>query len=331
MFKLFYSLLFSILLSSVSFAESQKSNVCIYTTAKGRVEQVNSLEDVPDCYKKTAKCFIDNQRMAKPDEIRLEGTVRSEEIVSTVGKIHIRWPRKIETLFGRTPVRAMADAANTVGRVLKNPAFPTRLQNLNIEWNVVFLDDNMAEKQIPTYLVTNCHPGWMTPPANIYIVGQRVAGGCGGRVSSTSVADADLTEVLLHEMGHAVEYYLLGTMQNSDRKRAEGFATWFANFAAESSTILNPAEVKKKYFLAGKYAVLKDPETFQFAGTFEDYSRASLVFFTIVSARSLRDLMEVYQYVASKQVEFDQAVSAVLHWDTKRLNKEILTFIQKSN
>ncbi len=330
--KIFFSILFLFIISPPpTWAEPKEAKVCVYLTANGKIEQVNSLEAVPENYRKTAKCFLDNKNLVKPEDVKLEGTIRSEEIISTVGKIQIRWPRKIEALFGRTPVRAMADAAATLGRVLKNPAFPPKLQNLNLEWKIVFLDENLPENQIPTYLVTNCHPGWMTPPTNIYIVGQRVAGGCGGSVHSSRIADSDLTEVLLHEMGHAVEYYLLGTMQNDDRQRAEGFATWFMNFAAEYSSILNARETKKKYLTAGKMAVEKNPETFNFTGSFEDYSRASLIFFTIASARSLRDLMEVYRYISSNKVKFEEAISPVLHWDNKRLNKEILSFAQKNS
>ena len=43
-------------------------------------------------------------------------------------------------IFGRTPVRAMQDAAKSVSRALKKNAFPLELQRFDLDWDVVFMD-----------------------------------------------------------------------------------------------------------------------------------------------------------------------------------------------
>jgi hypothetical protein len=127
----------------------------------------------------------------------------------------------------------MADAARTIARIISKPAFPAEVRRLKFDWQVIFMDGKLPETQIPEVLARSCHPGWMTPPANIYIVAQRVAGDCGGGQEQVPrVADSTLAAVLVHEIAHAIEYHLLGPAFGGDRMRAEGFATWFTDYAS---------------------------------------------------------------------------------------------------
>jgi len=306
-------------------ANAKPNEVCVYQTRAGELRQAESLREVPREYKSSAQCgqSKENNYLAKPEEIKLDGNIRTEILNSTVGTIRLRWPRKVESLFGRTPLRAMTDAANTLGRALKNNAFPIRIQNLNLEWNVVFMDESMPQGQIPTSLVTNCHPGWMTPPANIYIVAERVAGGCGSARSSTSVADSTLSQVLIHEMGHAAEYYLLDQKGSMDRVRAEGFATWFERYASQYSSILNGSQISAQHFQAARYSFRENPGAWQFQGTFEDYARASLYFSAMMSPRGLQGLSDVYELMRSKNLSLVPAILTEFSWDEKRLAHEI--------
>ncbi len=239
-----------------------------------------------------------NDHLASPEEIKLGGSVRREEMNSPLGTISLRWPRTAETFFGRTPVRAMADAARTVSRVLKLSSFPSEVQNMNIKWNVVFMDENLPEGQIPTHLISNCHPGWMTPPGNIYIVAQRIAAGCGGGASSkSSVADSDLTEVLIHEMGHAVEALILKSKMYGapdSRLRAEGFATWFETYASQYSSILNQREIKSRTAKLALTSLNSSPKVFNFSGSAYDYARASMYFSTVEQKYGLRGISRLY-------------------------------------
>jgi hypothetical protein len=265
----------------------------------------------------------DSTYMAQPGEVKLTGNVRKELMASSVGRIELRWPRKVETLFGRTPQRAMADAATTASRALKASSFPVELQKLSLDWSVIFMDEDMPEKQIPTSLISSCHPAWMTPPANIYVVAQRVAAGCGGeRKSGTQVADSELAHVLLHEMGHVVEYQLLKEMQGGDRMRAEGFASWFEQYASDFSSVVKKGSVKESYYSMAR-AAFASGQGFSFRGSAEDYAQASMFFNVIVEKKGIKSLMDVYALMYKDQIEFFPAVEKQLFWDQKKLFQEI--------
>ena len=129
-----------ILLPSLALAAPDEQ--CFYITPTGRVVQLESGEQAPEQFKHLVKCLTANSssKLAKPEEIDLEGNIRREVLSSSLGKINLRWPRKVELLFGRTPSRAMTDAARTVSRVLHGAGFPARVQNFNTEWQVVFIN-----------------------------------------------------------------------------------------------------------------------------------------------------------------------------------------------
>lgn len=266
-----------------------------------------------------------SQQLATPNEIKLVGSARSENLMSNVGSIKLRWPRSVEKLFGRTPQRAMVDAARTVSRALKHPGFSPEIQKLSIDWSVIFMDEGMPETQIPAYLLSGCHPGWMTPPANIYIVAQRVVFGCGSRRPLESgVADAELAQVLVHEMGHVVEYQILREVFYRDRGRAEGFATWFESFASEYSDLIRREQIKRTQLSLGRGLYKPDFDSSNFSGSAEDYIRASLAFHAIYDRRSISGIMQVYQLLLQEQrTDFSQAIQRALGWDYRRLNQEI--------
>ena len=268
--------------------------------------------------------------LAKPSEMALEGTERREVISTPLGKMHLRWPRKIETLFGRTPIRAMADAARTVSRAIRRAGFPARVQNTKLEWQVVFLDENLSGKQIPGNLVSNCHPAWMTPPANIYIVGQRVAAGCGGGSAPRgNVADGKLASVLIHELGHAVEHYTLSSYQNRDpmhiyKMRAEGFASWFEQYGSDLSRMVKRGEVTSRYRAWARQSFKQAPDVnrWRFQGTPYDYARASMYFKAMQEKRGINGIMDVYETMIEKQIGFLDAVYEEFRWDHRKLDEE---------
>lgn len=314
--------------SSASAAES--AEICMYQDAQGKVVQVNSRSRIPASYREQARCFSgkDSTYLAKPEEIELKGTVRREDMVSALGPIEVRWPRKVETLFGRTPQRAVTEAANAVSRALKSNGFPPALQTLRVEWKIVFMDEDVPDRQIPTYLVNNCHPAWMTPPANLYVVAQRAAAGCGGDKVRSSEADAKLTQILIHEMGHAVEFQLLKNNFGDDRMRAEGFASWFEQFGSDYTSVIPKGSVKRFYLEAAQRSLQQSPQASAFSGSLDDYARASLFFSAIQSRRGVRGIIEVYSTMASEQLSLTSAIEKRLGWDEPRLRAEILRAAQ---
>ncbi len=326
-------------LISPAFAEE----TCMYTTSKGEMKVVTSRNKVPQRYKSKARCMKgsnkNSRHMARPEEFELDGNIRREDISTTLGRVKLKWPRRVEGLFGRSPMRAVTGAARAVGRVIRGVSFPSHLQNLDIDWNIVFIDtrEKNTQTQIPAYLVQNCHPGWMTPPTNIYIVAQRVAGDCSinmgdsstGRVSS-NVADEELAEVLIHEMGHAIEYQLLqGKGQSRSRLQAEGFATWFEHYAADFTPLVNARKLNEERYSRTKLSIQHSP-TFRFGrGDAADYSRASMYFSAIEDKRGARGIVEVYDTMVEKNLGFFSAIKESLGWDREKLEKEILRHVEK--
>ena len=306
-----------------AFAASAKE-LCVYLTESGTLQQVNSLKDVPYKFRRQAKCMEvkEDVQLAKPEEIDLEGSARRVSMSSPLGRINLRWPRKIERLFGRTPERATADAARSVSRALRSASFPAEVKNMSPAWDVIFLDADLPEEQIPSYLISNCHPGWMTPPANVYIVGQRVAGGCGGQKASASVADAQLAEVLIHEMGHAVEFSLLQGKSANELIRAEGFATWFTEFAAKYSSMIKGNDLERRYLATATEALRQDSSLEHFSGSSLDYARSSLIFSAIVDRRGITGLLKVYGIMNGEELPFFAAIEKGLGWDERRLGEE---------
>ena len=303
--------------------------ICQYQDNTGKIIIVENIKRVPAKYKKKVVCFTNqNQLLAKPEDIDLGKAIRSQSISTSLGRMNLRWPRKVESLFGRTPVRALSDAAKTASRYLKIAGFSDAVRNPDINWQVVFMDEDLPESQIPQYLVSNCHPGWMTPPANIYIVAQRVVNGCGDKTYKPGyVADADLARVLLHEIGHSIEFRLLNDRQNPSRGLAEGFASWFEQESADYSSIIPKGSVKEYYFSLAKKSVLANPFDFQFQGSGLDYARASLFFHIIVKRGSIGHLMDVYNYL-NQGINFESAVEKRMGWNLKRHYEEANKLVQ---
>ncbi len=264
-----------------------------------------------------------NVFLANPEDVKLSGNIRREYMASSVGRIELRWPRKVELLFGRTPQKAMADAARTASRALKASSFPVSVQKLNLEWKVVFMDEELPETQIPTSLISNCHPAWMTPPANIYVVSQRVVAGCGGSKNPGSqVADSELAHILLHEIGHVVEYQLLKEMQGYDRMRAEGFASWFEQYSSDFSSVIKKGSIRQMYYAMARQGFMSNP-SISFSGSATDYAKASMFFNVIVGKKGIASLMAVYDLMYREKMGLFQAIEKKLFWDQKRIAQEI--------
>lgn len=313
--------------SGVIGAEPDVRAVCIYTDEGGVFRQVDGPEAVPEVFRASARCAKVKAKnyLAAPESVEIDGSERKADFPSSLGIMHLRWARSAEKLFGRSPERAMADAARTVSRALKQSGFPSALRTLHQDWEIVFLDADLPESQIPVYLRTNCHPAWMTPPANIYVVSRRVAGGCGGQAKSQSASDAMLAEVLIHELGHAVEAVLLGSRfsDSSARVRAEGFATWFESYAAEFSSLIPAGSVQSHQLTLARNVIGKSHARGKFVPTEDNYVLASLPFHVVVERKGVRGLMAVYELMAQDGIAPDEAIRRVTGWSEKEMSDRV--------
>lgn len=218
---------------------------------------------------------------------------RRSEVQTDLGVFTLKWSRASEAYFGRNPERALAEAAQTVRRALLQASFAPELKSLSQDWSVVMLDEATAQRELSGSLASNCHPGWMVPPSNIYIVAERAAQYCGGKEVPAALADRRLAQILIHEIGHAVEFKLMGRAFSGDRMRAEGFASWFEQFASEYSSFI------PKGFVRAEYRKFLTPDLFQpgwqFGGGAGDYARAALFFEVVEKKRGVAGIMELYR------------------------------------
>ncbi len=311
-------------------ADSSPEDVCMYRDQNGAIQQVMGERKVPVEFRGTMKCFAakQNTRLAAPKDITLKGTTREENMPSSLGRIQLRWPRVVETLFGRTPTKAMADAARAASRYIKKPGWPTEIRRLDLDFNVVFMDAELSSAEIPGNLVSNCHPGWMTAPANIYIVAQRAAAGCGGSQVRKSEADARLAEVLIHEIGHAVEAALLAGSFGGERFRAEGFATWFEANASDESSVIRRGKIRNEHFATAKAYLRGKSGMPPFDGSAGGYATRSLLFHAIVKAKGVRGLMRVYETLREERLTFYPAVKKTLGWSQEKLEERALKLLR---
>ena len=318
-----------LLTGQVALSEQDQPEVCIYTNASGSIVQTNSRKEVPSQFRTAAKCFAPKtaQTMAAPAEVKLEGSARREDIASALGPIQLRWARSVEGMFGRTPQRAMREASQAISRVLRQSGVPSEFSNLRLEWDVVFMDEEVPDKQIPLQLVTNCHPAWMIPTANVYVVAQRVLAGCNGAQARQSrIGDEQLIDVLLHEMGHAVEFQLLGQRQNSEQAMAEGFATWFAEYASRYSDVARGSGIYSIYKQAARQRLAQSGASFD--GSMSAYALAAAPYHAITARRGLGGVMQVYTVMRTEGLPFEAAVDRALGWNAKKLAGEIQSYLK---
>jgi hypothetical protein len=156
----------------------------------------------------------------------------------------------------------------------------------------------------------------MIPPNRIYIVSDNISPNC----ESRAIADDVLTQVLLHEMGHVIEYILLGERQVPlDRERSEGFAVWFEQYSADFASSLPKGQARAYYAALASSAGVTSGFTPDPVG----YANAGERFQTIVRRKGIAGLMSVYSVIREQQVPFDVAVERALSWNKSYFQREV--------
>lgn len=252
------------------------------------------------------KCLKD------PSQIKLDGFERKESLLTELGAVTFRWSRSVDGLFSKTPQYAVREAASLVARLLRDNG-----EKVESNWDIVMLDEKLPPKEVPINLISNCHPGWMLPPGKIYIVAQRVTSGCSGvREARTKIGDALLTEVLVHEFAHGVEFFLLGRQQNPSTQEAEGFATWFSEMALKKRE--GSFVVLKKLFCD---KVKKGEVKFDSSGV--GYTFASGIFHVVKRSRGVRGVFEIKKKMREEGGSFKEHALKKLSINESKLLKEI--------
>jgi len=247
-----------------------------------------------------------------PSEIKLDGHERRESILTDLGPVTFRWSRSVDGLFSKTPQYAVREAASLVARLLRDNG--ERVQN---DWDIVMLDEKLPPREVPIKLISNCHPGWMVPPGKIYLVAQRIISGCSGvREARTKIGDTLLTEVLVHEFAHGVEFHLLGNRQNPSVEEAEGFATWFSEMALKK---------REGTFAVSKKLLCQELEksAVSFDSTAIGYTFASGVYHVVRRSKGARGVFEILNNMSKQGGNFTGHALKKLSITEAKLIKEI--------
>jgi hypothetical protein len=296
---------------------------CAYLNDNGEVQYVAAPSKAPIHLRSRVVC-ADNQpkEIAPPSDVKLEGVTKQASFVTDLGPMEVRWSRSVEQCLGKNPSRAVADAASAVNRAIKSGRFVSDLKSARNDWSLVFTDKKSAFSQFPMALSLGGHPGFMIPPNQIYIISDFIAPDC----NAGAVTDSMLAQVLIHEMGHVVEYLLLGGQQmDGDRRRAEGFASWFEIYASDFSSAISRGHVREYYRQLAEQAVRSN--SIEFSGSAQDYGRAAFDFIAITDRRGISGLMEIYTAIRNDRLSFKDAVYKRLRWDGAALDREARSYI----
>jgi hypothetical protein len=292
----------------------------MYMTDQGELVAVRNTASVPRAFRGRVVCK-DKARseIPSPEDLYVGKDARIAEFSTELGPMRVRWSRAVEACFGKSPSRAVSEAAQAVNRALKSGRFDSEVKFARREWSLGFVDKGWALAQFPLALTLGGHAGFMIPPNRIYIITDFVSHGC----SDTSNADLNLTRVLLHEMGHVIEYLLLGESQTlDDRQRAEGFASWFEQYSADYAGLIPKGLVQREYAaeVVGWSPQTKEPP---FSGSLQDYAVAALRIQAIVERKGISGLMRVYKHLREEQVDFYTAVERGVGWNEKTLRQQM--------
>jgi hypothetical protein len=291
----------------------------VYINEYSQMVTAATLREVPSRFRAQAACE-DKQPQYIPNaaDVSLRGGERSESFATDIGRMDVRWPRQIERCFSKNPSRAIAEAASAANRALKSGRFGASLKYGKKDWSLVFIDRASAVSQFPMALSVGGHPGFMVPPNQIYIVTDYISPNC----APEGDVDSRLIQVLLHEMGHVLEYTLLGaSTAGLDRKRAEGFAAWFEGYSSKYASAIPQGAVKN--FYRGMVRDHSKVGERSFSGSGEDYAISSLEFEAVVARKGVSGLMDVYATMSADNCSFYEALSKKFGWDKRTLAKEV--------
>ena len=292
---------------------------CVYANEQGSILSASSLKDVPSRFRAKAACR-DRQPLTVPqaDDINIRGGARSSSFGTPLGTVEVKWPRQVEQCFGTSPTRAISEASAAVNRALRTARFDQSIQVNRRNWSFVLIDRANAVSQFPMQLSVGGHPGFMVPPNHIYIVTDYISPNC----QKSDENDELLTQVLLHEMGHVLEFALLGAHDfGGDRKRAEGFAAWFEGYSAKFASAIPKGKVQERY--RNMIQSQSNVGSSSFTGSGEDYAIASLEFEAIVNRKGISGLMDVYETMGRDHCSFYEALKKRFGWDQKDLQREV--------
>jgi hypothetical protein len=232
------------------------------------------------------------QQIITPDKIELAGAHKNFSFTTPFGELRLRWKVTSDNPFGTNPYQIVKETWIAAGKVVSRSTFPTWLRSSKYQWNMIFMDQDTTARSNPFNSI-NCHPAWITPPANIYVSSYLISTSCGREKLNTNVARDRLKSTLMHEFGHALEYQLLGeSIAYAQRFHSEGFAEWFET---EANLQLSGNSNEKRLKLANAKVLFDlswDPLSFNSSP--EDYLKSFAMMTAIIDKFGLSKIIKAY-------------------------------------
>lgn len=323
--------LLALIFGSIAVSQQVRADGCVYIDDKNSIRSADSMSVVPRRYRKTATCKdIGVGEVAAPNSMDVGRLAREVSFGTSLGTMNVRWPRELERCYRVTPAKAIAEASRTVRQALRVSKLFSEVRQKSRTWDFVLTDRLHAISQVPTDIIRGRHPGFMLPPNRVYILSDFIAQNC----QENPISDRLLAQVLLHEMGHVVEYILLGEPTSmTNRERGEGFATWFEHYASEFSKTIGKDRVSENLRNLGMQHQVALGRKDSFDGTALDYARAAMPFFLLVSKKGTGGVARLYRDARIKQIPLHEAVRNVFGWSEvvyrNRLDKFTQQFLRR--
>ncbi len=256
-----------------------------------------------------------------PEEVPLKGPVREFDMATPLGRLQVRWEVALVGLLGKRPSELAKEAWRAATRTVAKIGFPVGTRGADYQWSLVFMDQKTTEEVSP-WSEGGCHPGWIRPPASIYISVGLLASQCGnGKPISGVKLQNEVLKTLYHEVGHALEYQLLGEqLFGRERYHSEGFAEWFKFRVLERLGKRNDANGE---LVTAMRSFSDSWKPSDFSGSAEDYSRAFAYIRAIADVRGDRQLFKIYKSMREQEISFEAALKQVTYWSLKRWRREV--------
>lgn len=245
-------------------------------------------------------------------------------VSSPLGRITLFSSRTLEPHVASDPARIIVSAFGHAQRILQSNDFPSFLSAAEYDWQIFVESTRLRDFLKGTLSSARCHAAWMGPPANIFIAADRLASNCGTFYRSAEEVAEDLHEIMVHEIGHALEFQLMGRgFGRRQRWHSEGFASWFESLSDGSSNTFTHAEMFRK----AQKSFNADWRPVHFKGSKADYVRSFAMIAALAERNSIPVLLKVYEVMDKQNCSFDQAVEQTVGWDMERWVHETLTYL----
>ncbi len=231
-----------------------------------------------------------------------------------LGAVALRYPDSFAGSLKRRPAEIVTGAWEAAAAFLERGGFPEEVRRASFGWNVLVAERLSAEVADSKVSSEYCHTALMGPPADILIDSYRLFHPCSASYSSVT-AENRLSRSLVHEVGHAVEYKLLGhAFGRRQRWHSEGFASWFESEAARELRGVRSEAATTELRRRARNSFDRNWKPYLFRGSPQDYAQSYAMIAVIAETESVQRLRDVYSRMSADNCTFSESVERELGW-----------------